>query len=388
MNPNSGSCRYHSILRFLNAFLWCLLPVYARSQDSNVTGVRYTYDESDRVVAISYYGSSGLRESATKNNSHVERVEIVYGTTLTAEDVSFLSSLESVEELSMGQDLSDEFVKVEGSLASLANLKRLEYLFLCKRNIRDDDIAFVAQLPKITYLELIGGPNPGYEKGPSITDACAESIGRAKTLRGLRISGGTLTDQFVSIISRDLKDLERLDLGSAVLTDRSLKVLSKTCKNLRVLNLHSNLLTNDGVRKLADAENLETLTIRSTSLTRDCERSISGLISLRHLEFTVPTMTDDAVKVISTLPSLETLALRETRLTNEQFAMFANHPTLNSAFLNGGDLSETNVLETIATIPKLDYLHVLENEPVQITVNRFLASRKSVSRDNKTEDGG
>jgi hypothetical protein len=69
---------------------------------------------------MSYYGYSGLKESAPKNVTHVKSIEIAFGTTLATEDVSFLSSLESVEGLSMGGNLSDDFVEIEGSLALLA----------------------------------------------------------------------------------------------------------------------------------------------------------------------------------------------------------------------------------------------------------------------------
>lgn len=371
------------------AFLWCSLPVHALSQETNAKGARYTYDENDRVVAMSYYGSSGLRQSAPENVTHVESVEIVYGTTLTAVDVSFLSSLASVEELSMGGNLSDEYVEIEGSLAALAKLERLEYVFLCKRDMRDDDLEFVAKLPRIQYLEFLGGPNPWDEKGSVVTDACAESIRRAKSLRDLCIYGGNkLSDRFVSVICRDLKNLEHLDVDSGLLTDRSLHVLAEQCRNLRWLDLRSNHFTDKGVGYLASTKKLEMLWLESTSLTHDCVKSVSGLTSLRHLELTIPTITDDGVKILANLPALEILALRKPPLSDEQFAMLANHPTLESAFLNGRDLSKTKVIETIKTIPNLDHLSVGKNKAVQLAVNRFLANRKSAAGSNEPEKGG
>ena len=341
------------------------------------------HNEREHVVAISYYGRSGLRQSVPKNLTHVKCVWIVDGTTLTTDDVSFLSSLENVEELSLGGNLSDEYVEIEGGLAALAKLRRLKYVFLCKRDMCDEDLKFVANLPRIEYLEFLGGPNPWHEEGPVVTDACAEFIGGATRLRDLCISGGNkLSDHFVSVISRDLKNLEHLDIDSGLLTDHSLQMLAERCRNLRWLRLHSDHFTDKGVAYLANAKKLEMLWLGSKSLTHDCVKSVSGLNSLRHLELTVPTITDDGVKVLATRPALEILALRSPPLNDKQFAMFANHPTLESAFVNGRDLSEVNVIETIKTIPKLDHLSVGNNESLQTVVNSFLASRKSLPKDN------
>ena len=118
MSTYSSVSRFQQLLRFFGVLLWSSVPVHVLSQEMKPPGVRYTYDEINQVVAISYYGSIGLRKSAPENVSHVEAIDIAYQTTLTAEDVSFLSSLANVEELLIGGNLSDEFVEIEGSLVS------------------------------------------------------------------------------------------------------------------------------------------------------------------------------------------------------------------------------------------------------------------------------
>lgn len=377
------------ICAFLGTFGGCSITVTAQSRVTSSKGIRYTYDDSDRIVAISYYGRSGLSELAAKNVSQVEGIEIIYGARLSADDVSLLSTLDTVKELSIGGNLSDEFVEIEDGLAPFGKLTRLEYLFLCKRDMHDNDLEFVAQLPHIQHLEFLGGPNSNQKNGSAVTDACAEFLRRATTLRHLCIYGGNqLSDQFVLMIARDLKNLEHLKIGSGLLTDRSLQVLAEQCGNLRWLDLYSNHFTDRGVSYLANAKKLEALWLGSTALTHECVNSISGLVELRHLELTFSTITDDDARVLAGLPALEILALRKPPLTNEQFAMFAHHPALKSAFLNGRDLSLAETIETIKTIPNLDHLSIADNKALQMSVDQFLASRNWGAEHTKSQTGG
>lgn len=361
------------ILPLLGTFFCCLLAAGLLSQEATQEVSR----GQGSNVLLRYYGTEGLGKSAPKDSSTLRLVQIVYGTKLTANDITFLSTLEHVEELLIGGNLSDEFVTIEGSLSPLAKMLGLRNVFLCKRDMCDDDLAFVSRLPAIESLEFVGNTNPFPKDGPAVTDECAEHLRHATALRDLCISGGDkLTDRFVSLIARDLKNLEHLDMDSELLTDRSLQKLANQCPNLRWLDLNSNQFTDQGVAYLANAKKMEMLWLRSTSLTDDCIKSVSGLVQLRHLELTVATIDDDCVRTLVGLPVLEILALRQPPLSDDQFAMFANHPTLRSAFLNGRDLSATKVLEVIKTMPMLDHLDVGGNKPLQATVKQFLASRK------------
>lgn len=362
------------MLPFLGAFFCCLLSTGALSQDTTQEGARGT----GRDVSLRYYGRDGLAKSAPTDTSTLRHVQIVYGTKLTANDVAFLSTLEQVEELLIGGNLSDEFVTIEGGLLPLAKMKGLRDVFLCKNDMCDEDLAFVPALSAIESLEFVGNTNPYAVDGPAVTDECAEFLRRATSLRSLYISGGLkLTDRFVAVIARDLKNLEHLDMDSELLTDQSLQHLANQCLNLKWLDLHSNQFTDQGIAYLANAKKMEMLWLRSTSLTDDCVKSVAGLVHLRHLELTVATIDDDSLRTLVGLPVLEILALRQPPLSDDQFALFAHHPTLQSAFLNGRDLSAKKVLEVIQTMPKLDHLDVGENKSLQATVKRFLASRKA-----------
>jgi hypothetical protein len=281
--------------------------------------------------------------------------------------------------LSFGGNLDDEYVAIEGDLSPLGKLKRLESVFLCKRNMHDRDLEFLRELPNLKALEFLAGPNPFHENGSSVTDACAESIGQAKNLRWLEIyNGDKLSDRFIEGISQQLVELEHLHLGSDNLTDRSLQLLAKQCGNLKSIDLYSKQFTDQGVAFLASAKQLQKVWLECPLLTNESVSVLTELRDLRHLLITAPTVTNEVVEKVAKLPELQILCLRNTPLSDEQFAMFANHPKLESIFANGRNLTTENVLQVIGTMPRLEHMTLAEAK-AQISVTRFLAARKSAS---------
>ena len=349
------------------------------SQEPSSQDARTRSDKQGRIVGLTYWGQGGLRQSAPKDVSSLTNVVISYGTTLMRDDIEFLASLQNVEELSFGGNLDGEYVAIEGDLSPLGKLKRLESVFLCKRDMRDSDLAFLRELPNLRSLQFLAGPNPFHENGSSVTDACAESIGQAKNLRWLEIyNGGKLSDRFIEGISQHLEELEHLHLGSDNLTDRSLQLLAKQCGNLKSIDLYSKQLTDQGVAFLASAKQLQKVWLECPLLTNESVSVLTELKDLRHLLITAPTVANEVVEKVAKLPELQILCLRNTPLSDEQFAMFANHPKLESIFANGRNLTTENVLQVIGTMPRLEHMTLAEAK-AQISVTRFLAARKSAS---------
>lgn len=349
------------------------------SQEPSSQDARTRSDKQGRIVGLTYWGQGGLRQSAPKDVSSLTNVDISYGTTLTRDDIEFLASLQNVEELSFGGNLDGEYVAIEGDLSPLGKLKRLESVFLCKRDMRDSDLVFLRELPNLRSLEFLAGPNPFHENGSSVTDACAESIGQARNLRWLEIyNGDKLSDRFIEGISQHVEELEHLHLGSDNLTDRSLQLLAKQCGNLKSIDLYSKQFTDQGVAFLASAKQLQKVWLECPLLTNESVSVLTELRDLRHLLITAPTVTNEVVEKVAKLPELQILCLRNTPLSDEQFAMFANHPKLESIFANGRNLTTENVLQVIGTMPRLEHMTLAEAK-AQISVTRFLAARKSAS---------
>ena len=379
MFPQRWLPHWSNSLFLLSVFLGGFFCNRSFSQDPSSQDARTRSDKQGRIVGLSYWGQGGLRQSAPKDVSSLTNVDISYGTTLTRDDIEFLASLQNVEELSFGGNLDLEYVAIEGDLSPLGKLKRLESVFLCKRNMHDRDLEFLRELPNLKALEFLAGPNPFHENGSRVTDACAEFIGQAKNLRWLEIyNGDKLSDRFIEGISQHLEELEHLHLGSDNLTDRSLQLLAKQCGNLKSIDLYSKQFTDQGVAFLASAKQLQKVWLECPLLTNESVSVLTELKDLRHLLITAPTVTNEVIEKVAKLPELQILCLRNTPLSDEQFAMFANHPKLESIFANGRNLTTENVLQVIATMPRLEHMTLAEAKS-QISVTRFLAARKSAS---------
>jgi len=379
MFPQRWLPHWSNSLFLLSVFLGGFFCNGSFSQEPSSQDARTRSDKQGRIVGLTYLGQGGLRQSAPKDVSSLTNVDISYGTTLTREDIEFLASLQNIEELSFGGNLDDEYVAIEGDLSPLGKLKRLESVFLCKRNMHDRDLEFLRELPNLKALEFLAGPNPFHENGSSVTDACAESRGQAKNLRWLEIyNGDKLSDRFIEGISQQLEELEHLHLGSDNLTDLSLQLLAKQCGNLKSIDLYSKQFTDQGVAFLASAKQLQKVWLECPLLTNESVSVLTELKDLRHLMITAPTVTNEVIEKVAKLPELQILCLRNTPLSDEQFAMFANHPKLESIFANGRNLTTENVLQVIATMPRLEHMTLAEAK-AQISVTRFLAARKSAS---------
>ena len=99
----------------------------------------------------------------TYKNGKPESVTFDYGTELTAKEVDRLSSCTSLTRIVMGYaGVDSEYVEIEGDLLKLGRLKNLKDVHLNKDGINDDDLKFVALLPKIHTLEF--NADNGYDR--------------------------------------------------------------------------------------------------------------------------------------------------------------------------------------------------------------------------------
>ena len=149
----------------------------------------------------------------TFKNEKPVSVTFDYGTELTVKEVDRLSSCTSLTRIVMGYaGVDSEFVEIEGDLLKLGRLKNLEEVHLCKDQMNDDDLKFIALLPKIRTLEF--NADNGYDAEheiPICTDRCGDHLRSAKTLRSLVIHDGEFTDKFVAKNHRGLAKLGSVD---------------------------------------------------------------------------------------------------------------------------------------------------------------------------------
>ena len=239
-------------------------------------GTSYRVDPREIVRVLTFLRPS--KGDWSYNNGKLASVTFDYGTELTAKDIDRLSAFESITQLRMGYaGVDSEYVIVGGDLLKLERLKNLESVHLCKDGINDDDLKFIASLPKIHTLEF--NADNGYEEGPVCTDQCGEHLSAAKSLRRLLIHDGQFTDKFVAEITRGLPDLEELSLNSSQLTDESLRLLADGCKNLKSLSIASDHFTAEGLKHLDKLENLKQRAVSSPALRKSNDpKEISKLL--------------------------------------------------------------------------------------------------------------
>lgn len=202
--------------------------------------------------------------SWTYKNGKPQTVNFDYGTELTAEDIARLSAFESIAQIYMGfAGVDSEYVTIEGDLLKLGRLKNLELVYLNKDGIVDDDLKFIASLPKIRELEF----NAINGKG-GCTDRCADHLRNAKTLRELRIYNGQFTDKFIDKITKGMPNLEQLMLSSPELTDESLRFIAERCKNLKSLSIGSDHFTAEGIKHTDKLSKLKNRGVSSPALRK------------------------------------------------------------------------------------------------------------------------
>lgn len=229
------------------------------------------------VVMLAIVGQSQLalseqpmsKGSWTYKNGKPVTVSFDYGTELTAEDISSLSTAGSIAQIYFGYSgVDSEYVTIQGDLLSLGRLKNLEAVYLNKDGIVDGDLKFITGLQKIRILEF-----NAKNGGEGCTDRCADHLKSSKRLRKLRIYNGQFTDEFIDTISKGMPNLEELMIASPALTDESLRFIAERCKKLKLLSIASDHFTSEGLKQLHKLNGLEKPTVNSPTL-REARRKL------------------------------------------------------------------------------------------------------------------
>lgn len=303
---------------------------------------------------------------------HVEYVFYAYGYVVDADDFLELAKVESLRGLTIGfVGCADDWATVDGDISQLGAVKQLEIVSLNARCIADDDLRFIAALPRLTSIEVnVGGANEDVgRQGPGCTDRCAEHLSKAAGLETLWIQDGDkLSDQFVDQLTAGTGKLKWLELDSPLLTDESLRFLAERCPHLEHLSLDSTRLTDAGVGQLVGLKNLRSLWLHSGVSAE----TVALTATLREVVLTGCLVSDQGAAALASLRDLERLVLRGPELTDEQFGFFRSHPALHDIILNGSRLTRDATLPVLESMPNLESVIIVGNEALQHAVNGAL----------------
>jgi hypothetical protein len=194
--------------------------------------------------------------------------------------------LHRLTELKIGTaEISSEYVEISECRSVLGKLQSLEELVLCKRDLIDADLEFIAQLPKLASLRFNAENYAAPLDGPFVTDRCADSLVRSKSLRSISIHEARhLTPRFIAKLATGLPSLARLELSDyAVIDENGLQSLARH-PALRELLLPDLRLSDEQLEQLRNLATLERLRVDGRRLSRSSVDVFATMPSLRHCD--------------------------------------------------------------------------------------------------------
>lgn len=244
----------------------------------------------------------------------VERVSLSRQDLSTA-DVDILSRLPSLELLNLAEcRLRNANLRAWGDLAALKGL------FVWGCDLDDDQLAFVARLPRVQFVE--------------ITKSSFGDAGLAH-LRGL--------------------PLRRLDISETKVTDAGLAHLSGM-QTLERLFANGTQIRGPGLEQLSGLPALTSLELRQTPIAAEGLEHLAALPALMYLELDSTQVNDEGVLRLAAVRSLKDLGLAETPVQGHTLAALRNLPQLERLQLNATPLSDVTVgnLSGLQNLTKLD----------------------------------
>lgn len=281
---------------------------------------------------------AGVIVRAYVNNCDISTAEL--------KEVAEIKTLKSLE---LGWDF--EGVDLEkGALSVLAGCQSLEYLQLCIRGLRDEDLVVLPKLKgfkSLVFERYDLNHDPEHRKF-SLTDKASETLGTLENLEQLvfRRIESDFSDEFIQKIAA-LPKLTYLEVSSARFTDRALEALGDHPK-LNGLTIGSPQFTDRGVQALARLPALDWLQLSTvfwnpsklTKLTKESLHALAPVAGLEVLELPIKEVDREALAVVAGWKKLHHLTLPNAEIGDEQFEALRGHPSLESLYLGSATLTE------------------------------------------------
>jgi len=213
----------------------------------------------------------------------------------------------------------------------LAACTDLVTLDLSQTNLKDADLDWLAQMPRLRELRLrelpVGDGVLAYLAGHTdlqtldlsgtrVTGSGLVHLAAARGLKHLLLANTLLRDTFLPSLA-SFPELETLDLSSVgQMTPAGLKTLAGL-SGLRVLRLRRAKLDDDAVAMLAQLPKLEELDLEGVGLTDAGLRPLADLPALRRLVLAGNRLTDGCASTLAEMKRLQTLNLARTQVSAE-----------------------------------------------------------------------
>lgn len=365
-------------MRFL--LTQCLLIFGLLISQTNAQYAHVTRDKNGDVYSINFGGEAKWLLAQETDEARWHLFPELVCLTLNyhyapAEEIIYISKLTKLTSLDLG--MAPEGLVVEpGALTHLSKLKNLEFLWLNKHHLCNEDLKFVRHLKKLEELEITPishvfndqlcalntfypdhirkklKPHAAYYLDDDVADDLAQAI----SLETLLIHG-KFTDKFIRKLAK-LPKLGTLHITSEKLTDRSLATIGQNYR-LKHLTLESDQITNAGVEALCTPTNpLETFWFTSPQLSREMIPYLANLKQLKRIDLPFKVVKKEDFAAIAKMKNLKILVLSEAKFGDAEFALLKGHPSLERISLESAKLTKKSI-EIIKSMKKLRHLDSL-----------------------------
>lgn len=274
-------------------------------------------------------------EMIVKSFTRLTDLDLSSNTNMTNGVVKIIGELPKLQRLTLIQNQVNDI-----GAQRLAALKELRTLDL-RGNMEAGDMALevVAELPKLTAFK---------HRSTAVTDSGLEQLARNQALESLLLQDFAITDQSGPYLAQ-LGKLTQLEIfrcqgfgSEGVLALKGMGLTRLTLRDLPNVD-------DRGLEAFDELPQLRRLYLHElTSLGDSGLQHLAALKSLELLDiWTVPQMTDATVDVIATLPNLRELSIRATDVTDRAVDTLLKMPTLQSLTF------KENGLVTAAGLKKL-----------------------------------
>lgn len=268
-------------------------------------------------------------------------------------DLVILKDLPRLEEIRMGDPWEAE------KLVALKSLRHLSF------RIRPIKVDVLAKLLAVLKLESVSG-----------LETSAGTVGLLRnhpSLTGLSIDGPIVTDEFLTQLTGNAKQLQHLGIGhQTALTDKGLRTLGdlprlrtlivdvlsdhvlagiQTCNQLEELHARATpRVTDKGLELLSTLPRLRELALTNSKVSPEGVKALSRLASLQHLRLWGTPVTDDWLPAFGAMRNLRFLDVSSSTLTDARLTDLATLVNLNTLVLGKG-VTETGAARLRKCLP-------------------------------------
>lgn len=275
-------------------------------------------------------------EMIVKSFTRLTDLDLSSNTNMTNGVVKIIGELPKLQRLTLIQNQVNDI-----GAQRFAALKELRTLDL-RGNMEAGDMALevVAELPKLTAFK---------HRSTAVTDSGLEQLARNQALESLLLQDFAITDQSGPYLAQ-LGKLTQLEIfrcqgfgSEGVLALKGVGLTRLTLRDLPNVD-------DRGLEAFDELPQLRRLYLHElTSLGDSGLQHLAALKSLELLDiWTVPQMTDATVDVIATLPNLRELSIRATDVTDRAVDTLLKMPSLQSLTFKENGLVTTAGLKKLA----------------------------------------